>query len=107
MSSATNTGLPETPQGPWTRGHDPASSAPFLPHGERDMNKSRVITVGSAAAVLALTAGASSAATTFITSADIKDGAVHQVDLTDKINRDLSAAGSLAGAVYRVENYEN
>ena len=38
---------------------------------------------------------------------DIKDGAVHKVDLTDKINRDLSAAGSLAGAVYRVENYEN
>ena len=71
------------------------------------MNKSRVITVGSAAAVLDLTAGASSAATTFITSADIKDGAVHKVDLTDKINRDLSAAGSLAGAVYRVENYEN
>jgi hypothetical protein len=41
---------------------------------ERDMNKSRVFTVGSAAAVLALTARTSSAATTFITSADIKDG---------------------------------
>ena len=56
------------------------------------MNKSRLITVGTAAAALALTAGAASATTTFITSADIKDGAVHKVDLTDKINRDLLKA---------------
>jgi len=71
------------------------------------MNKSRVITIGSAAAVLALTAGASSAATTFITSADIKDGAVHKVDLSDKINRDLlkAEAPATAGTIYRVAHY--
>jgi hypothetical protein len=73
------------------------------------MNKSRVITVGSAAAVLVLTAGAASAATTFITSADIKDGAVHKVDLSDQINDDLAKAEQPATAdtVYRVAHYVN
>jgi len=71
------------------------------------MNKSRVITVGSAAAVLALTAGTASAATTFITSADIKDGAVHRADLSDWINKDLDKAKQpgTAGTVYRVAHY--
>jgi hypothetical protein len=71
------------------------------------MNKSRLITVGTAAAALALTAGAASATTTFITSADIKDGAVHKVDLTDKINRDLleAEAPGTAGTIYRVAHY--
>jgi hypothetical protein len=72
------------------------------------MNKSRIITVGAAAAVLALTAGAASATTTYITSADIKDGAVHKVDLTDKINRDLlqaEAASSTGKLVYRIAHY--
>jgi hypothetical protein len=71
------------------------------------MNKSRAITVGSAVAVLALTAGTASAATSMITSKDIQNGAVHHADLTPGINRTLSMAGSLRGAVYRVENYEN
>ena len=63
-------------------GHELSCSALFLPSLEmRDMNKSRLITVGSAAAVLALTAGAASAASTMITSHDIKDGAVHRADL--------------------------
>lgn len=73
----------------------------------RDMNKSRLITVGSAAAVLALTAGAASAATTVINSHDIKDGAVHRVDLSAGVNKTLDTAGSLKGAIYRVENYQN
>jgi hypothetical protein len=71
------------------------------------MNKSRAITVGSAVAVLALTAGTASAATSMITSKDIKDGAVHRVDLTSSINHSLAVGGTLRGAVYRVENYEN
>ena len=54
------------------------------------MNKSRIITIGSAAAVLALTAGTASAATTFITSKDIKDGAVHKVDLSPGVNKTLN-----------------
>ena len=71
------------------------------------MNKSRVITVGSAAAVLALTAGTASAATTFITSGDIKDGAVHKVDLSKQINHDLTQAEApaTAGTIYRVAHY--
>lgn len=71
------------------------------------MNKSRVITVGAAAAALALTAGASSAATTFITSGDIQDGAVHKIDLSDGVNRDLVKAekAATAGTVYRVAHY--
>jgi hypothetical protein len=71
------------------------------------MNKSRVITVGSAAAVLALTAGTASAATTFITSSDIKDGAVHRVDLSPWINKDLDKATQpgTAGTVYRIAHY--
>jgi hypothetical protein len=71
------------------------------------MNKSRVITIGSAAAVLALTAGTASAATTLITSGDIKDGAVHKVDLTAQINRDLAQAEqpATAGTVYRIAHY--
>ncbi len=71
------------------------------------MNKSRVITVGAAAAVLALTAGASSAATTFITSGDIQDGAVHKIDLSDGVNHDLlkAEAPATAGTVYRVAHY--
>lgn len=71
------------------------------------MNKSRIITVGAAAAVLALTAGASSAATTFITSGDIQDGAVHKIDLSDGVNKDLLKAETPAttGTVYRVAHY--
>ena len=71
------------------------------------MNKSRVITVGLAAAALALTAGAASATTTFITSGDIKDGAVHKVDLSPGVNRDLAKAEQPAttGTVYRVAHY--
>jgi|1186.fasta_scaffold58618_2 hypothetical protein len=73
------------------------------------MNKSRLITVGSAAAVLALTAGAASATTTFITSQDIKDGAVHKVDLSEGVNRTLLRAQQPAttGTVYRVAHYAN
>jgi len=71
------------------------------------LNKSRVITVGCAAAVLALTAGAASATTTFITSGDIKDGAVHKADLSPGVNRDLVKAEqpATAGTVYRVAHY--
>lgn len=73
------------------------------------MNKSRVITIGSAAAVLALTAGTASAATTLINSADIQDGSVHKVDLTPHINRDLTKAEQpgTAGTVYRVAHYSD
>lgn len=73
------------------------------------MNKSRLFTVGSAAAVLALTAGAASATTTYITSSDIKDGAVHKVDLGAGVNRDLDMAEQPAttGTVYRVAHYAN
>ncbi len=72
------------------------------------MNKSRIITVGSAAAVLALTAGAASATTTFITSGDIKDGAVHKIDLSDGVNQDLAKAEApgTAGTIYRVAHYD-
>jgi hypothetical protein len=71
------------------------------------MNTSRVITVGAAVAALALTAGAASATTTFITSGDIKDGAVHKVDLSAGVNRDLTKAEAPAtrGTVYRVAHY--
>ncbi len=71
------------------------------------MNKSRLITVGSAAAVLALTAGAASAATTMITSHDIQDGAVHRVDLAGGVNHDLNRAElpATSGAIYRVAHY--
>jgi hypothetical protein len=71
------------------------------------MNKSRVITIGSAAAVLALTAGTASAATTFITSGDIQNGAVHKVDLSNAINRDLLKAErpGTSGTIYRVAHY--
>jgi hypothetical protein len=73
----------------------------------RDMNKSRLITIGSAAAVLALTAGTASAATTLISSGDIKDGAVHKIDLSPGVNRDLVQAEqpATAGTVYRVAHY--
>jgi hypothetical protein len=73
----------------------------------RDMNKSRIITIGSAAAVLALTAGTASAATTLINSSDIQDGAVHKVDLSDGVNRDLTMAEQpgIAGTVYRIAHY--
>jgi hypothetical protein len=71
------------------------------------LNKSRIITVGSAVAVLALTAGAASATTTFITSDDIKDGAVHKIDLSEGVNRTLLRAQEPAttGTVYRVAHY--
>jgi hypothetical protein len=71
------------------------------------MNKSRVITVGAAAAVLALTAGAASATTAMITGHDIADGTVHKVDLGDGVNRDLASAvqPGTAGAIYRVAHY--
>jgi hypothetical protein len=71
------------------------------------MNKSRVITVGSAAAVLALTAGTASAATTMITSHDIQDGAVHKVDLAGGVNHLLKngAQPGTAGTIYRVAHY--
>ncbi len=71
----------------------------------RDMNKSRLITVGSAAAVLALTAGAASAASSMITSKDIKDGAVHRADLSKGVVRDLDKAQVLNGPIYRVAHY--
>jgi hypothetical protein len=71
------------------------------------MNKSRVITVGSAAAVLALTAGTASAATTMITSRNIQDGAVHRVDLAGGVNHLLKngAQPGTAGTIYRVAHY--
>jgi hypothetical protein len=70
------------------------------------MNKSRVITVGSAAAVLALVAGGASAAS-LITSTDIKDGAVHKIDLSAGVNKGLVKAGqpALTGAIYRIAHY--
>jgi hypothetical protein len=72
------------------------------------LNKSRVITVGSAAAVLALTAGAASATTTFVTSGDIKDGAVHKVDLSDGVKSDLSRAVTpTTGTKFRIAHYPN
>jgi hypothetical protein len=72
------------------------------------MNKSRVITIGTAAAALALTAGTASAAT-LITSHDIKDHTIHRVDLAGSINRSLSMARQpgTAGTVYRVAHYTN
>jgi hypothetical protein len=72
------------------------------------LNKSRVITVGSAVAVLALTAGTASAATTFITSGDIKDGTIRKVDLNSSVSRALvKAQEAPAGTVYRVAHYPN
>lgn len=72
------------------------------------MNKSRLITVGSAAAVLALTAGTASAATTFITSKDIQDGTIRKVDLNASVNRAIAKGQQApAGTVYRVAHYAN
>lgn len=89
-------------------GHELSCSALFLPSLEmRDMNKSRLITVGSAAAVLALTAGAASAASSMITSKDIQDGAVHRADLSKGVVRDLDKAQALNGPIYRVAHYTN
>jgi hypothetical protein len=70
------------------------------------MNKSRVITIGSAAAVLALTAGTASAAT-MITSHDIQDGTVRKVDLSDGVNSALTKGiqPGTAGTIYRVAHY--
>jgi hypothetical protein len=82
--------------------------ASFLPSLEKDdMNKSRLITIGSAAAVLALTAGTASAATTMITGHDIQDGTVRKVDLSAGINRTLTKAAlpGTTGTVYRVAHY--
>jgi hypothetical protein len=72
------------------------------------MKKSHVITIGSAAAVLALTAGSATAAS-MITSKDIQDGAVHKVDLSPGVSRDLAkgAESGTAGTVYRVAHYTN
>ncbi|HEY2879291.1 hypothetical protein [Nocardioides sp.] len=70
------------------------------------MNKSRLITVGSAAAVLALTAGAASAASSMITSKDIRDGAVHRADLSKGVVRDLDKAQGLNGPIYRIAHYD-
>ena len=83
MSSATNTRLSEIHKDRGLGARSVLQRAVLALPGKRDMNKSRLITVGSAAAVLALTAGAASAATTLITSSDIQDGAVHRVDLGD------------------------
>ena len=71
------------------------------------MNKSRVITIGSAAAVLALTAGTASAATTMITSHDIQDGTVRKIDLSPGVNSALTKGiqPGTAGTVYRVAHY--
>lgn len=69
------------------------------------MNKSRVITIGSAAAVLALTAGTASAASTLITSKDIQDGAVHRADLSTGVVTDLDKAQTLNHPIYRVAHY--
>jgi hypothetical protein len=61
------------------------------------MNKSRILTVGAAAAVLALTAGAASATTTFITSKD---------DLNASVTRAIAKGEQApAGTVYRVAHY--
>jgi hypothetical protein len=108
MTSATNTQLPGTRKDRGL-GRDLvlmcAVSAP--PIGKRDMNKSRVITVGSAAAVLALTAGTASAATSMITSHDIKDGTVRRVDLSEGVNSALTKGTQpgTAGTIYRVAHY--
>jgi hypothetical protein len=69
------------------------------------LNKSRVITIGSAAAVLALTAGTASAASTLITSKDIQDGAVHRADLSTGVVTDLDKAQTLNHPIYRVAHY--
>jgi hypothetical protein len=73
------------------------------------MNKSRLITIGSAAAVLALTAGTASAATTMITGKDIQDGTVQKVDLSAGVNRTLAKATlpGTSGAVYRIAHYSS
>ena len=108
MSSATNTRLPEFPQGPRIGTRTVLERAGILPSLEmRDMNKSRLITVGSAAAVLALTAGAASAASSMITSKDIRDGAVHRADLSKGVVRDLDKAQGLNGPIYRIAHYHD
>ena len=73
------------------------------------MNKSRVITVGSAAGRCSPSPqDVLGRQPPSITSADDIQRRPSTIDrVTDKINRDLSAAGSLAGAVYRVENLQN
>ena len=71
----------------------------------RDMNKSRLITVGSAAAVLALTAGAASAASSMITSKDIQDGAVHRADLEQGRHTRPRQGPGPNGPIYRVAHY--
>jgi hypothetical protein len=71
------------------------------------MNKSHVITVGAAVAVLALTAGTASAATSMITSHDIQDGTIRKVDLSEGVNTALAKAPlpATAGTIYRVAHY--
>lgn len=71
------------------------------------MNQSRILTIGVAGAALALTAGTASAATSMITSHDIKDGAVHRVDLSPNLNKTLTHAdqAGTSGTVYRVAHY--
>lgn len=72
------------------------------------MNKSRILTVGAAAAVLALTAGTASATTTFITSKDIQDGTIRKVDLNASVTRAIAKGEQApAGTVYRVAHYAN
>jgi hypothetical protein len=72
------------------------------------LNKSHVIIVGSVAAAFALTAGSATAAS-MLTSRDIKDGAVHRIDLSAGVNRALAkgVAPGTAGTVYRVAHYPN
>lgn len=74
--------------------------------GEKRVRKSHVITVGTAAAALAMRAGTATAAS-MITSADVKDGAVHKIDLSDGVNNAVAKAGQpgLTGAVNRVAHY--
>lgn len=107
MTSATNTQAPRPPKNRGLGTHCVLQRAVLASLEMRDMNKSRVITIGSAAAVLALTAGTASAATTLVNSRDIQDGSVHKVDLTPHINRDLTKAEQpgTAGTVYRVAHY--
>jgi hypothetical protein len=66
-------------------------------------NSLKIITAGVAVAFLAGASGAE--ASSLITSSDIKDGAVHTVDTSPKVQQEL--ASTLKGARFRVENYMN
>ena len=81
----------------------------------RFINRKTLAIAGAAAALVAVGSTGTAVAGSLIGSADIKDGAVHGVDLSKGVNAKLAKTGAPGkdgkdgtfGAVYRVENYLN